>query len=167
MAANLSYNPKVSFFGELKMRLKYKLLPQITPLRMCLLFCNCYNMWFKQLPYTYVRSLLDGVFLGYWLHAFLKILYWRRRRSTWFPELKWQSTWQTEAKWKIPCKPPHFASTLFPSIALFSLCNAVFPFPSTFSLSSHPFPYIVSPLASRSVSPSSLSVWQQWGSFGR
>lgn len=44
MAANLSYNPKVSFFGELKMRLKYKLLPQITPLRMCLLFCNCYNI---------------------------------------------------------------------------------------------------------------------------
>lgn len=33
----------------------------------------------------------------------------------------------------------------FPSLALFSLCIAVFLFPSTFCLSSHPIPYIVSP----------------------
>ena len=33
----------------------------------------------------------------------------------------------------------------FPSLALFSWCIAVFLFPSTFCLSSHPIPYIFSP----------------------
>lgn len=75
----------------------------------------------------------------WWLHAFFKTPYWKWRRSTCFPELKWQSTWQTEAKWKIASF--FFLPILyFLSLALFSPCIAVFLFLSTFCLSSHPFP---------------------------